>query len=205
MNPHATHFQQLYQRDDDPWQVRRRWYEQRKRQLLLASLPAQRYRHVYEPACGNGELTAALAVRAERVTASDVSPTAVKLTRERLARKPGGHAQVSVHCQRVPQDWPLDARFDLIVISEMAYYLSRVDLAQLRDCCINTLTADGVLVLCHWRHPFNDRMLDTTAVHATFDASGSLFRLARHDENDFLLDVWSRSSRSVAQREGLAP
>jgi SAM-dependent methyltransferase len=205
MNLQSTHFQKLYQQDDDPWQVRCRWYEQRKRALLLASLPAQRYRHVYEPACGNGELTAALAVRADRLMASDVSPIAVKLTRQRLAVRPGGNALVSVQCHRVPQDWPVDARFDLIVISELAYYLSRLDLAQLRDHCINTLSADGVLVMCHWRHPFQDRVLDTAGAHAMFDASTALHRLARHDEADFLLDVWSRDPQSVAQREGVAP
>jgi hypothetical protein len=42
----TAHFQQLYEQADDPWQVRQRWYEQRKRSLLLASLPAPRYRHI---------------------------------------------------------------------------------------------------------------------------------------------------------------
>lgn len=197
-----AHFQQLYEQDDDPWQVRHSWYEQRKRQLLLAALPAQRYRHVFEPACGNGELTALLAQRADQVTASDFSPAAVSLTQRRLDSTANAE-RVAVRCQRMPQEWPREATFDLIVISEMAYYLSPEELPQLRERCLETLTMHGCLVLCHWRPPFADRVLDTGAIHASFDASAELYRLAHHEESDFLLDVWSRSPRSVAQREGV--
>ncbi|MRW82750.1 methyltransferase domain-containing protein [Pseudoduganella sp. FT26W] len=199
----TDHFQQLYEQSDDPWQVRQRWYEQRKRAVLLASLPASHMRHVFEPACGNGELTAALARQADRVTATDLSPAAVQLTRDRLAGAAPG--RVSVECQRIPQQWPQDSLFDLIVISEMAYYLNTAELDQLRQRCIDTLAMDGALLLCHWRHPFADRQLSTEAIHGAFDDCPDLHRIARHDESDFLLDVWSRSPRSVAQREGVSP
>lgn len=195
-----AHFQQLYERSDDPWQVRQRWYEQRKRALLLASLPAPRYRHVFEPACGNGELTAMLSHRADRITASDLSPAAVQLTRQRLGEAALKH--VAVRCQRLPQEWPTGANFDLIVISEMAYYLSEAELHELRGHAVRTLASDGALVLCHWRRPFSDRRLDTDAIHAAFDACPELHNIARHDEADFLLDVWSCSPHSVAQRDG---
>ena len=73
MNPSSTpddqrgsYVEPLYRQDADPWRVRQRWYEERKRALLLASLPQRRYRHAYEPGCGNGELTAELARRCER-------------------------------------------------------------------------------------------------------------------------------------------
>lgn len=196
-----AHFQQLYERSDDPWQVRQRWYEQRKRALLMASLPEPHYRHAFEPACGNGELTAMLARRAERVTASDLSPAAVQLTRKRLGA--AALRQVGVRCQRMPQEWPEGAGFDLIVISEMAYYLSEAELYDLRGHAVRTLDSDGALVLCHWRRPFSDRRLSTDTIHAAFDACPELHNIARHDEADFLLDVWSRSPRSVAQREGV--
>lgn len=35
----SAHFSALYRGGDDPWQVRQRWYEQRKRALMLACLP----------------------------------------------------------------------------------------------------------------------------------------------------------------------
>ncbi|WP_432378060.1 class I SAM-dependent methyltransferase [Duganella sp. P38] len=197
-----AHFQRLYERDDDPWQVRQRWYEQRKRAMLLACLPEPHYRNVFEPACGNGELTALLARRADRVTASDLSPAAVQLARKRVGA--AAFNQVSVRCQRMPIDWPAGANFDLIVISEMAYYLTETELHQLRSHAVRSLSSDGALVLCHWRRPFSDRKLDTDAIHGAFDACPELHNIARHDEADFLLDVWSCSPRSVAQRDGVA-
>lgn len=197
----SEHFQQLYEQNNDPWQVRQRWYEQRKRALLMASLPAPHYHHAFEPACGNGELTAALARRADCVTASDLSPAAVELTRKRVAGLPAG--RVTVACQRVPGEWPAGAAFDLIVISEMAYYLKDDELDQLRANCVNSLALSGALVLCHWRRPINDGSQSADAIHASFDAAPQLNRIAHHEEADFLLDVWSLDPRSVAQHEGV--
>ena len=209
MNSHseatALRFQQMYELDADPWKVRQRWYEQRKRDIVLASLPDQRYRNAFEPACGNGQLTAALAQRAEHLTASDMSPEAVRLTRQHLRQEHAGDAShVTLACQTVPLEWPLEASFDLIVISEMLYYLREDDLALLVRRCIGSLTPGGALLLCHWRRPFDDRLIDTDEAHARFDESPALHHLARHAEDDFLLDVWSSDAASVAQREGLA-
>jgi protein-L-isoaspartate O-methyltransferase len=147
-------------------------------------------------------MTAMLARRADRVTASDLSLAAVQLTRKRLGN--AAFNQVTVRCQRMPQDWPIGVSFDLIVISEMAYYLTEGELHQLRAHVVRTLASDGALVLCHWRRPFADRVLDTDTIHAAFDACPELHNIARHDEADFLLDVWSCSPRSVAQREGVS-
>ena len=204
MSRHA-HFQQLYEQDADPWKVRERWYEQRKRNLMLACLPQQRYRHAFEPACGNGELTAALAQRADAVLATDLSAEAVRLTRQRLQElEPGDAGRVAVRQQAAPREWP-DGAFDLIVLSEVVYYLPEHEVLQLRDRCAEALTTDGTLVLCHWRRPFDDRHLDSADIHARFDRIPGLHRLMQHSEADFLLDVWSRNPSSVAQREGLAP
>ncbi|ELX08164.1 dimethyladenosine transferase [Janthinobacterium sp. HH01] len=200
----ADYFQTLYQQDADPWKVRQRWYEQRKRALLLASLPQQRYRRAFEPACGNGELTAELARRAEHVTASDMSSEAIRLTRQRMQREDASDAsRVTLRCQRMPQDWPEEARYDLIVISEMLYYLDAAEVLRLRERCTGALTAGGALVLCHWRPDFADRLLGTDDAHGIFDASPVLHKLVRHLEHDFLLEVWSGNAASVAQREGL--
>lgn len=195
------HFQQLYRDDADPWQVRQRWYEQRKRALLLASLPQPRYRSAYEPGCGNGALTAELALRCERVLASDGSSEAVLLARSQMSDQ----VHVTVEQHQLPRDWPprADGAFDLIVISELAYYFEADALAQLVERCVASLAPGGTIALCHWRRPFRDRVLAPARVHGAFDAQPALHRLARHEEEDFLLDVWSNQPSSVAQREGL--
>eukprot|EP01133_Synstelium_polycarpum_P020119 gene20119-24126_t len=89
------------------------------RALLLASLPQRRYRHAYEPGCGNGELTVELARRCDRVLAADLSAEALRLARQRLLDA-GCDANVSLAQHRLPQDWPRIApgaeKFDLVVL-----------------------------------------------------------------------------------------
>ncbi|APA67515.1 class I SAM-dependent methyltransferase [Janthinobacterium sp. 1_2014MBL_MicDiv] len=206
-DPRGAYFDQLYRHDADPWLVRQRWYEERKRALLLASLPQQRYRHAYEPGCGNGELTVDLARRCERVLAADLSAEALQLAQRRLEQ--AGHAgNVSFARHRLPQDWPRilpgGDKFDLIVISEIAYYLSPEELARVVEHSVAGLAPGGSIVACHWRAPFAQRIQSTVRVHAAFQDAPGLHRLLRHEETDFLLGVWSNDARSVAQREGFA-
>ena len=171
---------------------------------MLAALPQARYGHAYEAGCGNGEMTVALAMRCDTVLAADLSAAALRLTDERL-RDAGQRAQVTLERHHLPRDWPGNAvpAFDLIVLSEIAYYLDAEELATLVTQCNATLAPGGTLMLCHWRAPFQDRRLSTELVHTAFHASPGLHRLLRHEEADFLLEAWSDEGWSVAQREGL--
>lgn len=203
----GVYFEQLYCQDADPWLVRQRWYEERKRALLLASLPQRRYRHAYEPGCGNGELTVELARRCDRVLAADLSAEALRLARQRLLDATCD-ANVSLAQHRLPQDWPRIApdaeKFDLVVLSELAYYLSPQELARVVEHSVASLAPGGSIVLCHWRAPFAQRILSTVRAHAAFQDAPGLHRVLRHEETDFLLGIWSNDARSVAQREGFA-
>ncbi|MFM0204753.1 class I SAM-dependent methyltransferase [Paraburkholderia fungorum] len=200
MSSAAMYFDELYKSSDDPWNLREGWYERRKRSLTLALLPRPRYRNAFEPGCANGELTAELATRCDALLAADLHETAVRLARERVAGMP----QVRVEQRTVPLQWPVDTGpFDLIVISEFAYYLDSADLETLAARIAASLTTDGTLLACHWRRPFAEALESADTAHALFDARCGLSRLAHHDEADLLIDVWSRDARSVAQREGL--
>lgn len=196
----VIYFDELYQRSDDPWNLREGWYERRKRALTLALLPRPRYRNAFEPGCANGELTAELATRCDALLAADLHDTAVRLARERVGDAP----HVRVERLMVPSQWPTDAGpFDLIVISEFAYYLDATDLDALAARIAASLTPDGTLLACHWRRPFAEALESADTAHALFDTRCGLTRLAHHDDADLLIDVWSRDERSVAQHEGL--
>ena len=200
MSPTTLYFDDLYRSSDDPWKLREGWYERRKRSLTLALLPRPRYRNAFEPGCANGELTADLASRCDALLAADLHERAVALARERVAGAP----QVRVEQRTVPHEWPTEAGpFDLIVISEFAYYLDAAELETLAARIAASLTTDGTLLACHWRRPFAEALESADTAHALFDARCGLSRLAHHDEADLLIDVWSRDARSVAQREGL--
>jgi SAM-dependent methyltransferase len=199
MTSSECYFDALYAECDDPWGFRNRWYERRKRLLTLAMLPRERYRHAFEPGCANGELSAQLAIRCDRLLALDLNETAVRLARERLADAPN----VRIECGGVPQAWPAD-QFDLIVLSELAYYLDDADLEQLTVCIRQTLSGDGTLLACHWRRAFDEAPQTAARVHALLHTNCGLTRLARYEDADVLLDVWTRDTRSVAELEGLA-
>ncbi|AMK31263.1 Methyltransferase type 12 [Pseudomonas putida] len=79
MSLDAQYFADLYADNDDPWAFRTRWYERRKRDLALASLPRQYYERVFEPACANGELSILLSERCAELLCQDIDPTAVAL------------------------------------------------------------------------------------------------------------------------------
>ena len=193
------HFDTLFRADADPWRTRTRWYEARKRALTLASLPDKRYRRAFEPGCGAGELTAALSGRCERVVASDASAAAIRAARERLAAV----SNATVVQARMPHDWP-DDDFDLIVVSELGYYLADDQLQAMAAACKTSLGSAATLVACHWRRRAGDMRLSAEDVHRTLHADSGLHASAHYEDADLLLDVWTSDPRSVAQREGLA-
>ena len=183
-----THFETLYAASDDPWDVRGAWYEQRKRAILLASLAKPRYRSAFEPGCGNGEMSDALAGRCERLLACDGAASALEAAHRRV---PDAAARgIRFEGRRLPADWPCADAFDLIVLSELAYYFDRDAItAMLTNACAN-LTPDGELVLCHYLHDFDDRVTPTAVVHGLADALPCLYRTLHHLDADFVLDVW---------------
>jgi LmbE family N-acetylglucosaminyl deacetylase len=190
----AAFFEDLYAAADDPWGLAERWYERRKRAVLLAGLPRPRFGRAFEPGCATGLITAELAARCDHVLAWDVTASAVTQTSLRLA----GVGNVDVEQGQIPGEWP-DGRFDLVVLSEVGYYCA--DLDRLARRVDSSLTPDGVLVGCHWRHPAATHPRTADAVHKALGAG--LHAIAEHAEEDFLLHVWTRTGRSVAHEDGL--
>lgn len=186
----ADYFNELYRADPDPWRVRSSWYERRKRALVMAALPRQHYLSTFEPACGAGELTLCLAERSAALLACDYSEVAMSLARRRLSRC----GNVQLECRAMPHEWPEAAtgKFDLIIVSELAYYLDDGDLAMFSMLCGASLTPGGDLVACHWKHSFHDRLQSTEKIHEAFSAQASLGRVICLQDADFLLEVWRK-------------
>jgi LmbE family N-acetylglucosaminyl deacetylase len=78
-----SYFEALYAATDDPWGLADRFYERRKRAAVVAALPRERFRRVFEPGCANGLLTEQLARRADEVVAWDVVAAAARRTAQR--------------------------------------------------------------------------------------------------------------------------
>ncbi|WP_346769429.1 PIG-L family deacetylase [Planctomonas sp. JC2975] len=183
--PDGDRFQTLHLRNPDPWSVRTLWYERRKRNLMLAALPREHYEHAFELGCSNGETTAALAHRCTDVLAVDAAPAAVSLATARTASM----TNVTVQQMHLPTAWPA-SRFDLIVISEVAYYLTADQWESAIGQTLQSLQRGGIVVLCHWTGDADDFAQSGRAVHDRFAQRSGLRRLVEHAEEDFLLEVY---------------
>jgi LmbE family N-acetylglucosaminyl deacetylase/protein-L-isoaspartate O-methyltransferase len=195
-----AYFDDFYSGRADPWGFETRWYEERKRALTLAALPRRRFGFALEIGCSIGVLTAALADRVDDLLATDIAEAPLAVARLRL----DGRSGVRFERRALPDEWP-DETFDLIVVSEVGYYLSPGSLEQLVHRAAEALNPDGIVIVCHWRHPVAEYPLRGDEVHASFRRSPALVQLAGYNDDDFLLDVFGRSgSVSVAAAEGLA-
>jgi SAM-dependent methyltransferase len=160
----------------------------------VAALPSRDYANVLEIGCSIGVLTSQLAERCLSLTALDPSAEALAAARGRVP------SHVTLLEGSVPGDWP-DGRWDLVVLSEVGYYLSSPDLDRLLDLIERDLVPGGAVLACHWRHPVADYPLTGDEVH---QALSRWPRLSRVEEEDFLLDVLvPDGAPSVADREGL--
>ncbi len=201
------YFDGKYAASADPWGFTSRWYERRKYAISVAMLPSARYRNAFEPGCSIGELTAMLAPRCDALLSCDVSAAAVAAAARRTAAFP----QVRVERRPVPASWPAGTgRFDLVVCSEMLYYLGDDDLGRTLDLATAALEPGGTLLAVHWRHPVAHYPRTGDEVHEAIAARPELTLTADHREPDFLAQVYlavpagtEPASVSVGAAEGL--
>ncbi len=157
------YFEHVYGNSDDPWNFESSPYEAAKYAQTLAALPRSRYARALEIGCSIGVLTALLAPRAEHLTALDVNAQALERTRQRLEQADllGG---VTLLQRRLPDELP-DGPFDLVLLSEVLYYLGPDDLERALDAVLARLETGGTLLLVHWTPPVHDYPQTGDAVH----------------------------------------
>jgi LmbE family N-acetylglucosaminyl deacetylase len=182
----VTRFAALYAGGADPWRAGS-WYERRKRAVVLASLPRERYRRAFEPGCGTGELTAALAARCAAVLASDPVPDAVERARTRTADARGVRVDRAALPDAVPSD-PID----LALFSEVLYYLDGAAVHATLDRTLAVLEPGGDVAVVHWRGWPPEAPRDATATHRMLCDRPELTPLVEHTDADFVLLVLRR-------------
>jgi predicted TPR repeat methyltransferase len=183
------YFETRYAASPDPWRVASSDYEANKYAATLAALPAGRYASALDVGCAIGVFTRDLAARCDHLVGIDASPTAVAAAIVRCSDLP----HVAIAAMQVPQQWP-DGRFDLIVLSEILYYLSDDDLTALARRVETSLAPGGTLLLVHWTGADAGRSAGDVAV-AVFEAAlGTAAReVHRGRTADYRLDVLARA------------
>jgi SAM-dependent methyltransferase len=141
-------FEGLYDQDPDPWDVETSEYERDKRVATLAALPKSGFTNVLDVGCSTGVLTADLARIAEHLVAVDVAQNALDAARNRV----GDTSRVEFVRGEIPRDWP-PGRFDLVVLSEVLYFLSAEDVTLAARSAWDCLEPDGTCLLVNWTGP----------------------------------------------------
>ena len=121
------HLRALYAGTDDPWAFRTSAYEAAKFDATAAALPRGRYASALEIGCGNGELARRLAPRCESYTGLDAVPSALDAARRAVPE--GRFVEAFLPCA-LPTG-PGGASHDLVVLSEVLYFLDRDGIAAL--------------------------------------------------------------------------
>lgn len=186
-------FDAVHGRTDDPWGYATSWYEKRKRALTLAILPAEEYGSGLEVGCSIGTLSVELAGRCRQFLAVDASSAALLQATERLS----GHPSAQTRHLTVPHEWP-EGTFDLVAVSEIGYYLTPAELAELFTRVEASMAPGGTLVLCHWRHPVAGWALDGDTVHDLARRQLRWHTAGLYREKDFVLEVMVAPEKAPA-------
>jgi cyclopropane fatty-acyl-phospholipid synthase-like methyltransferase len=141
----TEYFKGMYATESDPWRFASSPYERDKYAATLAALPRARYASGLEVGCSIGVFTHELCPRCDALVGLDVVPSVLDAARARCADCPNARFELAA----VPGAWP-EGRFDLIVISEVAYYLDRADLARLVARVRGAVLPEADIVLVHW-------------------------------------------------------
>lgn len=194
MSRHPTslspdYFAGMYAGDPDPWRFATSDYERVKYAATLAALPRPRYTAALEVGCSIGVLTRQLGPRCDALLALDVVPAVLETARKTCADQP----QIRFEQATVPGDWP-GGRYDLILLSEVAYYLDRADLTRLVACVETALLPGGDVVLVHYLgatdYPLSG---DDAAELFISGAAGFAGVLAQSRTDAYRLDVLRRT------------
>ncbi len=159
------YFEQLYARDPDPWKFATSDYERDKYAATIEALPVRRFASGFEIGCSIGVLTKQLAERCDTLLGVDVSDIALEQARQRC---PG----VTFENMDLRSAWP-PGQFDLILFSEVLYYLGLDGIRRVAEHTVASLASGGVVALVNWFGPTDGACTGDEAAELFISASSS--------------------------------
>ncbi|HEY1687648.1 MAG TPA: SAM-dependent methyltransferase [Solirubrobacteraceae bacterium] len=179
-------FERLYQQSPDPWGYLTSSYEQEKYAATLAALLRRSHGLSLEVGCSIGVFTLQLAARCAQLVAIDFSLSALELARDNLQGVSNVDLRRAVFPAEIPQ-----GRWDLIVCSEVLYYLQPQALEEAIDWIESQLASGASVLTVSWRGVGRDEPLSGDEVHDrlarklarwhALDARQDRYRLDRFD------------------------
>lgn len=203
MNDRRSFWESFFE-TPDPWNYGSD-YEQTKYLRTLELIRPGTHRAL-EIGCAEGHFTSLLAERVEEVVAVDISETALKRARDRCE----GRANVRFERLDFSTD-PLPDALDLIVCSEVLYYLKdEAELSRICDRLVDALAPDGRLLSAHsfvlkddlrrtgfdWDSPFGAKTIAESLSRV------SRLALVRSIQTElYRIDLWQRVAASEPRPE----
>ena len=145
------YFDEVYGANTDPWNFETSDYEKAKYAVTIDALIKPYYQNVFEIGCSIGVLSEMLVKRCAKLLAVDAAAAPLVQARQRLKKYP----DVQIEKMTVPGDFG-EEMYDLILISEVAYYLNDAGLETLRKKTMKQLSKGGHLLMVHWTPQVHD-------------------------------------------------
>jgi cyclopropane fatty-acyl-phospholipid synthase-like methyltransferase len=172
----SAHFDKLYQSNPDPWGFHTDPYERAKYDHSIEALGEQHFEAGLEVGCSIGVLTRMLAPKCSALLAVDIVDQPLEAAAKHCADQPW----VQFRRMQVPDEWP-DQRFDLIVLSEVLYFLSPVDLDSCARRVSGSLLPGAKVLLVNWLGKSDDPSSGDQAAERFIAATSAVLTVARQD------------------------
>ena len=184
-----SYFEFVYNNNEDPWNYETSDYEKEKYEATIEALQKPVYKKALEIGCSIGVLTKMLSERCSSLLSIDINDVALQKAKQRLKDFPNVRFEKRI----VPQDYPED-KFDLVLMSEVGYYLSMEDLKLAKEKIINSLQKNGDLILVHWLPFVHDYPLTGDEVHDFFSQPHtSLQHVYAIRKEKYRLDIYTKN------------
>lgn len=185
----SDYFKKVYDAREDPWDFETSEYEAEKYKATLKAIPKHKYENALEIGCSIGVLTKLLAERCKKLTATDVSQKALNQAIERCREL----NNISFGKLSFPKEIP-DDQYDLIIISEVAYYLSPADWNFAMEQLYARMEDQAHLVLVHWLPEVHDYPQTGDEVHDSFAKlmKDRMTNVFNSRAQNYRIDVWEK-------------
>jgi SAM-dependent methyltransferase len=141
----AAYFEAMYAADPDPWRFRTSAYEATKYAATVAAIADRRYGSALEVGCSIGVLSQQVAPLCDGFLGLDIAEAPLLEARARCHDlKQARFARMAV-----PGEWP-EGAFDLILLSEVLYFLSLEAIAATAALVRESLRPGGRVLLVNW-------------------------------------------------------
>lgn len=185
----SSYFEGIFSQDTDPWGLASSSYEADKHAATIATLGGRRYRNALEIGCAGGVLTRRLSACCDKVLAIDISRSALSQARRRCSDR----GNVAFRECDYPRWAEAVDDFDLIVVSEVAYYWGAEDLVAAAERMRTTLQQGGDLILVHWTGATDYPQTGDAATEGLRSTlADNVMQIASTRTASYRLDLWRR-------------